>query len=329
MKAIQIARFGGPEVLQTVDLPTPEAGPGQALVKVQAAGVNFADTLMRQNRYALTPPLPSVLGSEVAGTVAALGDDVTGFTIGQRVIAPLFAAGIHFGGYAEYAAIDATWLAPVPDSISFETALALTVQGLSALYLAEGRALEGRRILISAAAGGVGSILVQLAKRAGAQTVVAAASTAEKRALTLALGADVAVDYTADDWPDRLADATSGAGPDVIFESTGGAITMAGLQALAPQGEMVIFGALNIQSFQLGVPNLLGLIFKNQSVTGFALAPLLTPDGLRAGLARLFTLVIEGSLRVKIGGLYPMDAIAEAHRAIEGRATTGKIILQL
>ncbi len=328
MKAIQITRFGGPDVLQIVDLPRPEAGPGQALIKVHASGVNFADTLMRQDRYALTPPLPSVLGSEVAGTIEALGDGETGFALGQRVIAPLFAAGIHFGGYAEYVVIDAAWLAPVPTEVSFEAALALTVQGLSALYLAQGRKLEGRRVLISAAAGGVGSILVQLAKRAGAQTVIAAASTAEKRALTLALGADVAVDYTADDWLDRLADATGGAGPDVIFESTGGGITMAGLQALAPKGEMVIFGALNIQSFQLGVPDLLGLIFKNQSVTGFALAPLLTPDGLRDGLARLFKFVADGTLRVEIGGLYRMGAIAEAHRAIEGRGTTGKIILQ-
>lgn len=328
MKAIQITRFGGPDVLETINLAAPEAGVGQLLVKVRAAGVNFAETLMRENRYAITPPLPSILGSEVAGTVEAMGQGVEGFTCGQRVVAPLFATGVFFGGYAEYAVIDASWAAPLPEAISFETAVALTVQGLSALHLVNGRALSGKAALVSAAGGGVGSLLVQLARRAGARRVIAAASTAEKRAFALSLGADAAIDYTQANWLDSLRQATDGAGPDIVFESTGGSVTMASLQALAPHGEIVIYGSLNIQEFHLGVPELLGLIFKNQSLTGFAVAPLLNPDALRAGLEELFALVASGTLKVRIGGVYPLDQAAEAHAALQNRGVIGKLVLR-
>ncbi|MFG1266102.1 quinone oxidoreductase family protein [Xanthobacter aminoxidans] len=327
MKAVQITRFGGPEVLELVELPLPVVAPGQLLVKVGAAGVNFAETLMRENRYALTPPLPSVLGSEVAGIVDTVGAGVTGFAPGERVIAPLFAANVYFGGYAEYVAIDARWAVPVPDAVAWDAALALTVQGLSALHLVRGRPLDNKTVLVSAAAGGVGSLLVQLAKRAGARRVIAAASTEEKRAFALSLGADAAVDYTQADWLDALRQAGGDQGPDVIFESTGGSVTTACLQALAPRGEVIIYGSLNIQEFHIGVPELLGLIFNNQSVTGFALAPLLTPQNLRADLEELFALNVSGALQVKIGGSYPLAQAADAHKVLQSRGTIGKIVL--
>lgn len=320
MKAISIERFGGPDVLQLIDLPTPQPGRGQIRIRIYSAGVNFAETLMRRDQYAMTPPLPSILGSEAAGVVDALGEDVVQFRVGQRVAVPMFAAGAFFGGYAEYTVIDAAWAVPLPDAVSFDVAVALMVQGLTALHLVRRTAPAGKTVLISAAAGGVGSLLIQLARRESANRIIAAASTPAKRSLALSLGADAAVDYTQAGWQQ---DCT----PDVVYESVGGDITMQALGALAPGGNIVIFGALNIQQFQLGVPDLLGLIFKNQSVTGFALVPLLTPENTKADLGALFRLVAAGELMVKIGGTYALADAAKAHRAIETRGTTGKIVL--
>jgi NADPH2:quinone reductase len=326
MKTVQINRFGGPEVLEAVEIPTPVPGAGQLLVRIHAIGINFADTLMRANRYAMTPPLPAILGSEAAGVVAALGPDVDGFAIGQRVAAPLFAAD-RMGAYAEFIAIDASLAVPLPDAVSFEQAAALLNQGLTALYLTRQAPPKGKTVMVSAAAGGVGSILVQLAKRAGARRVIAAASTSAKLDFAMSLGADAGVNYTSADWTEELRRVTEGVGPDIIYESVGGDVTGACLATLAPKGQIVIYGALNIQSFQLGVPELLGLIFKNQSLTGFAFIPLLTPADMRSGLAALFELVTRNELVVTIGGRYSLAEASKAHGALEGRGTTGKLIL--
>lgn len=327
MNAIVLDQFGDPDVLKLTQAAKPEPGPGQLRLRVNAAGINFADTLMRQDRYAMTPPLPSILGSEAAGIVDAVGGGVTGFVPGQRIAAPLFAAGQYFGGYAEYAVIDAAFAVPIPEQVSFETAAALLVQGLSALHLTRQAPPEGKTVLVNAAAGGVGSLLVQLARHAGAARIIAAASTADKLAFAREMGADVTVNYTDPDWAGQVAEATDGVGPDIIYESAGGAITTASLAMLAPRGQIVIYGALNIQEFALGVPDLLTMIFKNQSLTGFALAPLLTAEGLKADLAQLFALVAAGTLRVTIGGRFAFGAAAEAHRQLESRATRGKLVL--
>jgi NADPH2:quinone reductase len=327
MKAVQIRRFGGPEVLEVVESPTPAPGPGQVLVRVRAAGINFAETLMRENRYAFTPDLPAVLGTEVAGTIEALGNGVRGLVTGMRVAAPLFAGGSFFGGYADHLLIDAGLVAPLPDALSFEDATALMIQGLTALYLTKQAPPGGKTVLVSAAAGGVGTLLVQLAKRAGAKTVIAAASTAKKLGQARSLGADAGVDYTKAEWVELARAASGGEGLDIVYESVGGTVTKASLDALAPLGKIVVYGALNIQDFQLGVPELLGLIFKNQSLTGFALAPLLTPERLKADLTELFELTVNGQLKVTIGGIYPLMGAADAHRALERRLTTGKLVL--
>lgn len=326
MKAVQISRFGGPEVLNLVELPTPVPGAGQLLVRIRAIGVNLADTLTRRDRYAVTPPLPAILGAEAAGVVEALGASVRGFALGQRVAVPLFVAN-SLGGYAEFAVIDAGLAVPLPDAISFEQASALQIQGLTALYLTRQAAPKGKTVLINAAAGGVGSILVQLAKRAGARKVIAGASAPAKLDFVRSLGADAGVNYTRSGWTEELQRVTDGNGPDIIYESVGGDVTAASLAALAPLGQIVIYGALNIQSFQLGVPELLGLIFKNQSLTGFAFQPLLTPENLRSGLAELFDLVVRDELVVTIGGKYPLEEASKAHSALEGRGTRGKLIL--
>lgn len=326
MKAVQISRFGGPEVLKTVEVPTPVPGAGQVLVRLRAIGVNLADTLTRMDRYAVTPPLPAILGAEAAGVVEAVAADVRGLTVGQRVAVPLFASN-SLGAYAEFAVIDAGLAVPLPDAISFDQATALMIQGLTALYLTRQAPPKGKAVLINAAAGGVGSLLVQLAKRAGARTVIGGASNAHKLEFARSLGADGGVNYTESDWTETLRGITGGNGPDIIYESVGHEVTTASLAALAPLGQIVIYGALNIQNFQFGVPELLGLIFKNQSLTGFAFAPLLSPDALRAGLGELFGLVAKGELAVTIGGRYPLEEASAAHAALEGRRTTGKLIL--
>jgi NADPH2:quinone reductase len=185
-------RFSGPEVLELVEVPTPAPRRGEVLVRVRAAGVNFAETLMRQNLYAVTPELPFIPGSDVAG----IGSDVDGIALGERVVAPLFAAGRFHGGYAEYAVIDSAYVVPLPEDVSFAAAMALTVQGLTALHLLRRTDPKGKTVLVSAAAGGVGLLLFQLAKRAGARIVVAAASSQAKLALACSRGADFGVDYT-------------------------------------------------------------------------------------------------------------------------------------
>ena len=325
MRAIQFRRFGAPDVFELVQLPIPNPGQGQVLVRVHTAGINFADTLMRQNRYALTPELPSILGHEVTGVIESFGEGVSGLEVGTRVAAPLFAAGAFFGGYAEYVVIDAHFVVPLPESLSFEVATALMVQGLTALYLVRIASPRGKRVLINAAAGGVGSLLVQLAKRAGAESVIAGASTQDKIAFASGLGADIGINYTEDDWADQL----HGLSADIIYESVGGAVTTASLNALAPLGQLVIYGALNIQSFNLGVPELLGLIFKNQSVTGFAVAPLLNAETVKAGLDELITLAARNELRVTIGGSFPLEQASNAHAALETRGTIGKLMLTM
>jgi NADPH2:quinone reductase len=327
MRAVQFRRFGGPEVLELVEAPTPKPGRGQVLVRMRAAGINFAETLMRQNKYAVTPDLPAIPGTEVAGTVEALGDGVTTIKVGARVAVPLFATGTVLGGYADHVVADAGLIVPLPDALAFETAMALMIQGLSALYLVKQISPKGKSVLINAAAGGVGSLLVQLAKRAGAKTVIAAASSTRKLDFVRSLGADAGVDYTKADWVTHVRAASGNVGPDIIYESAGGDVTKGCLEALAPLGELVIYGALNIQGFQFGIPELLGVIFKNQSLTGFALPTLLTPEGLKAGLAELFDLVVRGELKVTIGATYPLERAADAHRALEGRGTTGKLVL--
>lgn len=327
MKTVQFDRFGGPEVLELVQREIPSLQSGQVLVRVRASGVNLADSLMRENRYAFTPELPAIPGFEVAGTIERVAEDVVGLAPGARVAVPLFATGATSGGYREYVVADAGIVVPLPEMLPFEVATALMMQGLTAHYLVRQVPPRGKTVLVNAAAGGVGSLLVQLAKRAGATRVIAGASSPQKLELARSLGADAGVDYTAADWTDTLRRETGGVGPDLVYESVGGDVTGRALEALAPGGTLVAYGALNIQSFELGVRELVQLIFKNQSLTGFALPTLLTLDGMRAALEELFTLAGNGELRVTIGGRYPLERAADAHRALSRRASVGKLVL--
>ncbi|BCM21205.1 quinone oxidoreductase family protein [Mesorhizobium sp. J8] len=324
MKTIQFNRFGGPDVLEVVDVPTPVAAAGEVLVKVEAAGINFFEVLMRADRYAVTPALPAFPGVEVAGTVEAVGEGVDPGLFGRRVAAPLFGSARPFGGYADHVTIDAGLIVPLPDALSFEDAAALMVQGLTALHLTRQSPPAGRTVLVPAAAGGVGSLLVQLAKGQGARRVVALAGGAAKRDFVLALGADVAIDSSAADWPARICEASDGLGAEIVYDTVGGALTQQVLDALAPGGELV-FAALG--RFQLSASDLEAMIGRNQALRGFALLPLLSADSLGASLGELFELASSGRLKVAIGGRFPLHQAGEAHRLLEERRAIGKVVL--
>ena len=323
MKAIQFSALGGPEVLQVVEKEVPIPGAGQVRVKVAAAGINFADTLQRAGRYPMPLTLPVVPGFEVAGTVEALGPGVTTAREGDRVAVLLSAP----GGYAEYITADAGQLISIPDGISFAQATALLAQGLTAYLMLEHTVAlrAGQRVLVHAAAGGVGSLLVQLAKIKEAY-VIGTASTPEKLELIRQLGGDQAIDYNQSGWAAAVKAATGGPGADVILDSVGGNIGQESFGCLAPFGRLVVYGALSLDTNHLSAEQVTQLIFQNQSVTGFAIYGF-TPEQIGAALGTLFGYLLEGRLQVVARHAFPLVEAAAAHRAIENRQTTGKVVL--
>ena len=324
MKAIQHSRFGGPDVLEVVDLPTPMPQAGQVLIRVHAAGINFFEVLMRADRYAVTPQLPMIPGVEAAGVVEAVEQGVDEALLGTRVAAPLFVSQRPHSGYAEQVTLSADLVVPLPDALPFEDATALMVQGLTALHLLRQSPPRGKLVLVPAAAGGVGSLLLQLAKLKGASRVIAASGGKAKLDFASSLGADAAVDYSQPDWPARIRDVTGGEGADIIYDTVGGALTAASLQTLALGGELV-FAAPG--RYALAASDLKAMIGRNQSLRGFALLPLLSPAVLKASLSELFQLAASGRLQVAIGGRFPLDRASEAHRLLDERRSTGKVVL--
>jgi NADPH2:quinone reductase len=318
MRAIQIQRWGGPEVLELVELPTPEPGPGEALVRVSRAGINFADTHARENSYLARYELPYVPGAEVAGTVEHAVD---GVAAGTRVVALPGS-----GGYAEYVAIPADRLIPVPDGVSDAAALALVLQGLTAwhLYATVGRVAVGESVVVHAAAGGVGSIAVQLGRRFGA-TVIATASSESKRALALRLGAAAAVDVTREDLGAALREANGGRKVDVVFEMAGGRVFEESLAVLAPFGRLVTYG---IASRQTNSVETGALMRRSQAVVGFWLMHCLGRSEMVDGpLGELFGMLARGELEVVEGPTYGLSEVRRAHEELQGRRTSGKLLL--
>jgi NADPH2:quinone reductase len=325
MKAVQFSRFGAPEVLETIELAMPVPAPHEALVRVRAAGVNFFEALMRSGRYG-HPELPLRPGVEVVGVVEQVGAQVETQTarslLGKRVVVPLFALG-RAGAYTEYVTADAASVLLVPERISDLAASALLVQGLSALLLARHVPVKGKSVALNAAAGGVGSLLLQLLRRAGARQVIALTGTDDKRDIALSLGADFAFNDKQPDWPAELC-SVSGGSVDVVFDAVGGAAGGIMLQTLAPQGTMV-FSALN--RYALTTAQMESIFGNNQSVRGFALLPLLDAATLKAGMAELFSLAASGELRILPGQSYPLEQAAAAHHALESGLSSGKIVL--
>jgi NADPH:quinone reductase len=313
MRAIQQTEFGGPEVLQLVDLPVPEPGEGEVLIRVSRAGMNFADTHQRHNDYLAAQQLPLVPGGEVAG----VREDN-----GQRVVA---LSGT--GGYAEYATAPEALSFPIADGVDDGTALALLIQGLTAwhLYRTSGRVGPRESVAIVAAAGGVGSLAVQLGKPMGAGRVIALASTQAKRDLTLELGADAAIDSDPEGLKERLIEANDGKQVDVVFEMAGGEVFEQSLAALAPFGRVVTYGIASRQPNEVSTG---ALMRRSRAVVGFWLMHAVgRPEMIDEALADLFARVSRGELHAHLGGTYPLGEAARAQVDIAERRTTGKVVL--
>ncbi|MBW4717440.1 quinone oxidoreductase family protein [Saccharothrix obliqua] len=314
MRAIQITEFGGPEVLREVELPDPVAGPGELLVAVSRAGLNYADTHHTENSYLAGVELPLVPGSEVVGRTPE----------GRRVVALTDS-----GGYAEKAAVPAATAFDVPDGIDDLTALSMVVQGATAwLLLRRSTHLEpGETVVVHAAAGGVGSIAVQLARKWGAGRVIATAGSPEKRALALELGADTAVDSRAEDVTGALREANDGRPVDVVLDMTGGSVTDQSIAALAPFGRLAFYG---MASRERPTPIGLGdLLARSTAVAGMWLPHAFRLPGrvVHRAVAELFELVEAGELRAVEGGEYGLSEVRRAHEDLRSRRTTGKLVL--
>jgi NADPH2:quinone reductase len=325
MKAIQFTEYGGPEVLKYVELEHPQPRDFEVVIKIEAIGVNYADTARREGKYVIPTPLPYVPGSEVAGTIIEIGQSVKGFHIGDRVVTLL--GSMRATGYAEFTVADGRSLIPVPAGVDMNLAVTLPLQGLSAYHILKtmGRLEKGESVLIHAAAGGVGTIAVQLAKLFGAGKVIATASTPEKLALAKKLGADVCQNYTEEGWENEVLEVTDGQGVDVALEMAGGDIFRKTLDCLSPFGRLVIYGVASGEQARF-YPS--ALMVENKSVIGFFLPGIMKKQELYMNsLKELLSFVSEGKLQLTIGGVYPLESAADVHRLLQGRQTKGKLIL--
>lgn len=321
MKAIRVERPGGPEVLTLQDVPLPEPGPGQARVRIHRIGVNYIDIYHRTGLYPLD--LPFTPGSEAAGVVDAVGEGVTEVKVGDRV-----AYAMHRGSYAEYAIVPAWILAPIPDEISFETAAAVMLQGLTAHYLTHSTfpIQPGHKVLVHAAAGGVGLLLVQMAKARGA-TVFGTVSTQAKAELAKAAGADEVILYTQEDFAEAIQTMTGGEGLDCVYDSVGKDTFEKSLKCLRPRGYLVLFGQSSgpVPPVDLQILNSHGSLY----VTRPSLAHyILDREELLQRTNDLFTWIKEKRLDVRIDSTFPLAQAAEAHKRLESRASSGKILLE-
>ncbi|MEU0033599.1 zinc-binding dehydrogenase [Streptomyces sp. NPDC006333] len=334
MKAIQMTEQGGPEVLRLVELPDPQPGPGQVLIRVESAAVNFSDVMRRRGDvYPVATPSPFVPGAEVAGTVVALGPGVDGPAVGTKVFGSVGADGS--GGYAELALAYAPSVIPIPEGLDSDAAAGIVVSGLAAtVVLAELIGLrKGQSVFIPAAAGGVGQYAVQIAKLLGADTVIAGASTQAKRRIALDLGADHAVDYTRDDWPEEVRELTGCVGVDGALEMSGPARLAQTLRALAPFGRLVVLGSVGGTVEGLDPAALTPLLYDpapSQSLIGFNLGVWFEHRLPEAGeaLRRLVGWVASGEVRPPATQSLSLAEAAEAHRLLETGRTTGKLILK-
>jgi len=320
VKAIQVARTGGPEVLVATELPSPVAEAGQVVVRLEAAGVNFIDTYQRTGLYPL--PLPYVPGLEGAGVVIAVGSGVAGLAVGDPV-----AWSNRLGSYAEAVAVPAEALVRVPAGVELRTAAAAMLQGMTAHYLVDGAFVlrAGHTGLVHAAAGGVGLLLCQMAKRKGAR-VIATVSTEEKAALARGAGADEVILYTQSDFEAEVKRLTGGQGVEVVYDSVGQSTFEKGLSVLKPRGTMVLFGQSSGPVAALN-PALLaqkGSLFLTRPTLFHYIADRKSLEW-RSG--EVLQAIAAGRLDVRIGATFPLAEAAAAHRALEGRKTTGKVLL--
>jgi len=321
LKAIQISKTGGVEVLEYVEIPAPVAGAGQVLVRVEASGVNFIDTYLREGRYPAA--LPFVPGQEAAGIVAAVGEGVTGFREGDRVAW----TGTR-GTYAEFACAPASDLLPIPDGVSFEQAAAALTQGLTAHYLAyDTYAIQrGDTVLVHAGAGGVGLLLTQMARQLGA-TVIATVSTEEKAVLSREAGAEHVILYTQQDFREEVKKIAS-AGLPVVYDSVGKTTFEDSLKCLRPRGLLALYGASSgaVPPFDLIRLAGLGSLYVTRPTLKDYMQ---TREELERRAKDVLGWVLSGTLKLRIEHRYPLEQAAQAQRDLEGRKTTGKVLLTI
>lgn len=320
MKAVVLEKLGVPEVLKTAEVPKPEVQPGTVLIKVRAAGINFADTLFRKGQYMIQPELPDTPGLEAAGEIEAVGAGVTNLKPGQRV------AALGRKMYAEYALAPAAQVIPIPDFLSFEQAAAFPVQVLTAWHMLHTahKTGPGQTVLVHSAAGGVGIVAVQIAKVAGAR-VIGTVSSASKAALIKEYGADDAIDYATQDFAEEAKRLTGGRGVDLILDAVGATTMEKGLTCLAPFGHLILYGRAG------GAPeplNLFRLFDRSVKVSGFTLYTVAAvPEAMRRGIEESFKLIVERKLKLLVGKSFPLAQAADAHKFIESRQSTGKLVL--
>lgn len=323
MKAIQFKEYGGPSVLEKVDVERPELDEGEVLLKVQAIGVNYADTARREGAYVVPTPLPFIPGAEVAGIVEEVGEGVSRVSKGDRVVTL-----IGSGGYAEYVKAKESTLIPIPNEVTDETAVALPLQGLTAYHILTtmGRLEKGETVLVHAAAGGVGSLAVQLAKLFGAGNVIATASSEEKLDLARDLGADHAINYTSPNWREEVMEATGGRGVDVALEMAGGDIFHETVKCMRAFGRVVVYGVASGEPAQM-YPS--GLMNRNLSVIGFFLPQIMKkPVLFEKSLNHLLKMIKSGELQLTVGGVFDLEEAAHVHEVMQARKTKGKLVLK-
>jgi NADPH2:quinone reductase len=320
MKAIQVKQPGGPEAMELVELPVPQPKPNEAVVKLAASGVNFIDVYIREGRYKSPPPF--VLGQEGAGVVNAVGASVTTVKNGDRVAW----TGL-MGSYAEYAAVPADRLVPIPDGVTDQQAGAAMLQGMTAHYLSHDTypLKRGETALVHAAAGGVGLLLVQMAHHIGAR-VIATVSTDDKARLAREAGADEVILYTQSDFEAETKRLTGGKGVDVVYDSVGKTTFDKGLNVLRPRGVMVLFGGSSgaVPPFDLIALSQKGSLYVTRPTLVNYIA---TREELMSRSGAVFGMMAAGKLKLRIEHTYPLAEAQRAHRDLEGRKTTGKLLL--
>lgn len=320
MKAIQVKQPGGPEAMELAELPLPQPKPNEAVVKLAASGVNFIDVYFREGRY--KAQLPITLGQEGAGTVTAVGSEAKSVKVGDRVAW----TSVH-GSYAEYAAVPEDRLVPVPQGVTDQQAAAAMLQGMTAHYLSHDTypLKRGETALIHAAAGGVGLLLTQMAHNIGTR-VIATVSTDEKAKLAREAGADEVILYTQSDFETETKRVTNGKGVDVVYDSVGKTTFEKGLNVLRPRGMMVLFGGSS------GAVPPFDLIALSQKGSLYVTRPTLvnyisTREELVARSSAVFGMIAAGKLKLRVEYTYPLAEAQKAHRDLEGRKTTGKLLL--
>lgn len=319
-QAIRFHQTGGPEVLQWESIEVPPPAAGEAQVRHHAVGLNYIDTYHRTGLYKM--PLPFIPGGEFAGTIDAVGAEVQGWAVGDRV-----ATASGSGGYAEYALAPAAKLVRVPENVELEQAAAVLLQGMTAHYLVTSTypLKAGESCLVHAAAGGVGLLLVQIAKKIGA-TVYGTVSTEEKAALAREAGADEVIRYTEESFSQRVRELTGGRGVDVVYDSVGATTYEGSLDSLRPRGYFVSFGNSSgpVPPLAPLVLSSKGSLFMTRPTLGHYIA---TPEELAWRANDLFAWLADGSLKPRIDRSYPLEQAAEAHIALEGRQTAGKVLI--